>query len=60
MKRHETIATYWRIGPEMIRSVRLPMILSFVLGGVAMAQETPPSGEAIYAKHCAECHGDKG
>ena len=25
-----------------------------------MAQETPPSGEAIYPKHCAECHGDKG
>ena len=44
----------------MIRSVRLPMVLSFVLGGVVMAQKTPPSGEAIYAKHCAECHGDKG
>ena len=25
--------------------------------GLALAQE---SGEAIYAKHCAECHGDKG
>ncbi len=36
------------------------LCFSLCLGGIARAQETPASGEAIYAKHCAECHGDKG
>ena len=44
----------------MLQAVRGTLIFPFVLGGLAVAQEPPPSGQAIYARHCADCHGDKG
>ncbi len=34
--------------------------LALCLVGAAAAQEDAVTGEALYAKHCAECHGEKG
>ncbi|NQX02261.1 DUF1592 domain-containing protein [bacterium] len=34
--------------------------LVFCLAGLARADDLAPTGEAIYQKHCASCHGDKG
>jgi Protein of unknown function (DUF1592)/Protein of unknown function (DUF1588)/PA14 domain/Protein of unknown function (DUF1595)/Cytochrome C oxidase, cbb3-type, subunit III len=34
--------------------------LAFCLSGWLVAQETPPNGESIFARHCAKCHGDHG
>ncbi len=34
--------------------------LFFGLTGLMSAQDAPPTGEAIFAKHCASCHGEKG
>lgn len=39
---------------------RLHWLLILPLTGVLPAQDAPLSGEAIYAKHCASCHGKNG
>lgn len=39
---------------------RLPWPLLIGLTGILPAQDGPVTGEAIYAKHCARCHGKHG
>ena len=39
---------------------RFPIHLFLGLTGILPAQDAPTSGEAIYAEHCASCHGKHG
>ena len=39
--------------------MKFPLLISLGIG-LAAAQDAPPGGQEIYAKHCADCHGDKG
>ena len=46
----------------LLSMTRFPIHLFLGLGltGILPAQDAPASGEAIYAQHCASCHGKHG